>query len=109
MSEKSGSNGAPRGPAHPQRHLTLARETQRRAQKATVGEVEDGLRNLMRLVKAQFAARDALIADLMALVQTLDPGWSPPVILDGASDGVSPVTVSDADEPQDHHHTKEPT
>lgn len=85
----NGAGGPPRKPVMP-RALTLAGESQRRARKATVGEVEDGLRNLMRLVKQQLGARDQLIKAQDAVIETfaaaieelehavkeLNPGWA---------------------------------
>ena len=63
----------------------------------------------MRLVKHQFTARDEVMVDLMALVETLDPSFAPPVLPpagdEAAVDGVPPVTVADPvldEAPRDH-------
>ena len=76
--DPAGAGAPPTPPRLPARVLTMAEERQRRQRKATVGEVEDAMRNLMRLVKQQFAARDKILLELVAQEQTLDPGWAPP-------------------------------
>lgn len=84
-----GTAGPPKLKVMP-RQLTMAGEAQRRGRKATVGEVEDGLRNLMRLVKGKVDALEALTRSQDAVIETLlgtideletalketNPGWA---------------------------------
>jgi hypothetical protein len=93
---------------------TMASERRRRERKATVGELEDGLRNLMRLTKTKISALETLIQSQDAVIDTLcvaiesletavrelNPGWAgitaPAAVL---PDGTNPGAAVEAATP----------
>jgi hypothetical protein len=91
---------------------TMASERRRRDRKATVGELEDGLRNLMRLTKTRVSALETLIQSQDAVIDTLcvtiealetavrelNPGWAgvtaPTAVLPDGTDPGAAVEVA---------------